>query len=617
MKKMILAAFLLLTVVFPSLVLAEFESGYPTGYSDSFLPSPSYGSDSSASYTDYATGYPSGYTPDYSTPSYSYQYPTYDYQYPYGGYSYFPTNDYYYPYDSYSYYPYSGYSYYPYSGYYYPYDYYYSYPYYTLSNVCNLVSLSASSIVSANSVTVLGSVSGLTSTVFFDPFFITSTVPSVQVTLSNGQSALATVTGTTYSVTFSNLPAGTYTATVLANTIVDGFSCSKSTTTSFSISQAAPAQPPISFQGTQNIAVSPSSIAKTVSKDVTDSQSFVISNTGGSNLQINSITSSDSRVSIVSGLPITIAPSSTATFIAQTKTSSSFSATIFVSSNDPDTPLLQIPVSITVTSAETQLEVSSVRATGRLVCGERITASADLKNTGSSKIVASGRFKFSADNTEVISDEVSLEASQSKTVFADYTIPSDFKGSLRITVTPSVDGKIGTSSTEVFSIGCGVTAGTGLGELEVLIKDSQTGNFISGSVFISPGNEQRTTSIGRISFSLSSGTYTVTASSPDYFTSSQTVFVNPNQKSTVTIFLSRIQQPSPQPQPQVPTGQAATVVITPAVDLLVPALILLILLILLIFIFFLFFAGASRWEVSLPRRRQKGVPEHFHRAGEV
>ena len=319
-----------------------------------------------------------------------------------------------------------------------------------------------------------------------------------QITLSNTGNAAVQITsiaaaGTGFSVNGLTVP---YTlnpsATATLNVIfapTTGGSVSGNITV-ISDANGSPLKIPVSGTGLQaGLSVTPSSFAYgSVVDGQTKSQTFTITNTGGSSLTISQLAISGAGYSL-SGLttPANLAAGANTTFSAvfAPRTAGSLAGTVTVSSNAANSPatisLSGTGVASTVTLSANPTGLSF----GNVVAGSSSTKTVTLTNSGNSSLTISNVTVAAKDVTETgITLPLTLAAGKTQTMSVKFSPTAAETVSGNITVTNSQG-----SSTVVSVSGTGTQAGINLTPSSASFGNVVVGAANSQTIQVSnPGN---------------------------------------------------------------------------------------------------------------------------------
>ena len=319
-----------------------------------------------------------------------------------------------------------------------------------------------------------------------------------QITLSNTGNAAVQITsiaaaGTGFSVNGLTVP---YTlnpsATATLNVIfapTTGGSVSGNITV-ISDANGSPLKIPVSGTGLQaGLSVTPSSFAYgSVVDGQTKSQTFTITNTGGSSLTISQLAISGAGYSL-SGLttPASLAAGANTTFSAvfAPTTAGSLAGTVTVSSNAANSPatisLSGTGVASTVTLSANPTGLSF----GNVVAGSSSTKTVTLTNSGNSSLTISNVTVAAKDVTETgITLPLTLAAGKTQTMSVKFSPTAAETVSGNITVTNSQG-----SSTVVSVSGTGTQAGINLTPSSASFGNVVVGAANSQTIQVSnPGN---------------------------------------------------------------------------------------------------------------------------------
>ena len=319
-----------------------------------------------------------------------------------------------------------------------------------------------------------------------------------QITLSNTGNAAVQITsiaaaGTGFSVNGLTVP---YTlnpsATATLNVIfapTTGGSVSGNITV-ISDANGSPLKIPVSGTGLQaGLSVTPSSFAYgSVVDGQTKSQTFTITNTGGSSLTISQLAISGAGYSL-SGLttPASLAAGANTTFSAvfAPRTAGSLAGTVTVSSNAANSPatisLSGTGVASTVTLSANPTGLSF----GNVVAGSSSTKTVTLTNSGNSSLTISNVTVAAKDVTETgITLPLTLAAGKTQTMSVKFSPTAAETVSGNITVTNSQG-----SSTVVSVSGTGTQAGINLTPSSASFGNVVVGAANSQTIQVSnPGN---------------------------------------------------------------------------------------------------------------------------------
>jgi Abnormal spindle-like microcephaly-assoc'd, ASPM-SPD-2-Hydin/Protein of unknown function (DUF1573) len=319
-----------------------------------------------------------------------------------------------------------------------------------------------------------------------------------QITLSNTGNAAVQITsiaaaGTGFSVNGLTVP---YTLNPSATTTLNvifapttGGSVSGNITV-ISDANGSPLKIPVSGTGLQaGLSVTPSSFAYgSVVDGQTKSQTFTITNTGGSSLTISQLAISGAGYSL-SGLttPASLAAGANTTFSAvfAPTTAGSLAGTVTVSSNAANSPatisLSGTGVASTVTLSANPTGLSF----GNVVAGSSSTKTVTLTNSGNSSLTISNVTVAAKDVTETgITLPLTLAAGKTQTMSVKFSPTAAETVSGNITVTNSQG-----SSTVVSVSGTGTQAGINLTPSSASFGNVVVGAANSQTIQVSnPGN---------------------------------------------------------------------------------------------------------------------------------